>query len=99
MLSLILRENVQTNYVNYGNQKFCKSKILRSSGIPKDSDAFFECSNAQFFSYSFYILGFKKLFEKLSQTRIWHLLESVLPAVSTHVWSAEDQFDICKSLP
>ena len=51
VLPLILRENVETNMY--------KSNILRSSGFPKDSDAFFECSNVQFFSYSFYILGFK----------------------------------------
>ena len=36
---LILRENVQTNY---------KSNIIRSSGVPKDSHAFFECSNVPF---------------------------------------------------
>ena len=75
---------------NSVNRKFFEVVVFLRTAMP-----FLSAPMLNFFP----ILGFKKLFEKLSQTRIWHLLESVLPAVSTHVWSADDQFDICKSLP
>ena len=36
------------NFERECTNKLYKSNILRSSGVPKDSDAFFECSNVPF---------------------------------------------------